>query len=42
MEACTQAVLDFQSHYGLTVDGLIGKQTLSTLLRELYARRESK
>ena len=26
-----QAVLDFQRHYGLTVDGLIGKQTLSAL-----------
>jgi lysozyme len=37
-----QAVLDFQRHYGLTVDGLIGKQTLSTLQRELDARRQSK
>jgi lysozyme len=37
-----QAVLDFQRHYGLTVDGLIGKQTLSTLQRELDARRKSK
>jgi lysozyme len=37
-----QAVLDFQRHYGLTVDGLIGKQTLSALQRELDARRKSK
>jgi lysozyme len=37
-----QAVLDFQRHYGLTVDGLIGKQTLSTLQRELDVRRKSK
>ena len=37
-----QAVLEFQSHYGLTVDGLIGKQTLSALQREIDARRKSK
>jgi lysozyme len=37
-----QAVLDFQRQYGLTVDGLIGKQTLSALQRELDARRKSK
>lgn len=37
-----QAVLDFQRHYGLTADGLIGKQTLSTLQRELDARHKSK
>jgi lysozyme len=37
-----QAVLDFQRHYGLTADGLIGKQTLSALQRELDARRKSK
>lgn len=37
-----QAVLDFQRHYGLTVDGLIGRQTLSSLQRELDARRNSK
>ncbi len=37
-----QAVLDFQRHYGLTIDGLIGKQTLSALQRELDARRKSK
>jgi hypothetical protein len=36
------AVLDFQRHYGLTADGLIGKQTLSALQRELDARRKSK
>jgi lysozyme len=36
------AVLHFQRQYGLTVDGLIGKQTLSTLQRELAARRKSK
>jgi lysozyme len=37
-----QAVLDFQRQYGLTVDGLIGRQTLSSLQRELDARRKSK
>jgi lysozyme len=37
-----QAVLDFQRHYGLMVDGLVGKQTLSTLQRELDARRKTK
>lgn len=37
-----QAVLDFQRHYRLTVDVLIGKQTLSALQRELDARRRSK
>ena len=37
-----QAVLDFQRHYGLTVDSLIGKQTLSALQREIDARRKSK
>lgn len=37
-----QAVLDFQRHYGLTVDGLVGRQTLSSLQRELDARRKSK
>jgi lysozyme len=36
-----QVVLAFQRHYGLTVDGLIGKQTLSALQRELDARRKS-
>jgi lysozyme len=36
------AVLDFQRHFSLTVDGLIGKQTLSALQRELDARRKSK
>jgi lysozyme len=36
------AVIDFQRHFGLTVDGLIGKQTLSALQRELDARRKSK
>jgi lysozyme len=36
-----QAVLDFQRQYGLTVDGLIGRQTLSALQRELDARRKS-
>lgn len=30
------------AHYGLTVDGLIGKQTLSALQRELDVRRKSK
>jgi lysozyme len=37
-----QTVLDFQRHHGLTADGLIGKQTLSALQRELDARRRSK
>lgn len=37
-----QAVTEFQRHYSLTVDGLIGKQTLSALQRELDARRKSK
>ncbi|MEX0852230.1 MAG: peptidoglycan-binding protein, partial [Bauldia sp.] len=36
-----EAVLKFQQKYGLTVDGLIGKQTLSTLQRELDGRRKS-
>jgi lysozyme len=37
-----QAVVDLQRHYGLTVDGLIGKQTLSALQREFDARRKTK
>lgn len=37
-----QAVVKFQEKYGLTVDALIGKQTLSALQRELDARRKSK
>lgn len=37
-----QTVIDFQRRYGLTVDGLIGKQTLSALQREIDARRKSK
>jgi lysozyme len=37
-----EAVLEFQRYYGLTADGLIGKQTLSTLQREFDARRKSK
>jgi lysozyme len=37
-----QAVVNFQRHYGLTVDGLIGKQTLSALQREIDARRKTK
>lgn len=37
-----QAVVKLQEKYGLTVDGLIGKQTLSALQRELDARRKSR
>ncbi|MCC5780771.1 lysozyme [Nitratireductor sp. B36] len=36
------AVSDFQRKYDLTVDGVIGKATLSTLQRELDARKSAK
>jgi hypothetical protein len=37
-----QAVVDLQRHHGLTVDGLIGKQTRSALQRDFDARRKTK
>lgn len=36
------AVVDFQTRHGLTVDGIIGRATLSTLQRELDAREAMK
>jgi lysozyme len=35
-------VTEFQTAYGLTVDGLIGRATLSTLQREIDARRKAR
>lgn len=37
-----EAVTSFQEKHGLTVDGLIGRATLSTLQRELDARAKAK
>lgn len=36
-----EAVTDFQKRYDLTVDGIIGRATLSTLQRELDGRRKA-